>query len=453
MKKVRLVTLALALLFALTACSSSGGGSSSQAPASTGGESTQASGGEGESSGAAGEGVSHADMGYPEIDPEIAALEPLELEVWIAADQAARPMFPEVKKLFEESYPNITININGSVPWEEMPAKVKLAVNSGAAPDLATHHPFVAGAQGFAEPLDDLWEKWGATDEFLESTIDDVTWDGVKYGVPMNVTSICLLYNEEMYNEAGIEAPPTTLDELVEVSKKLTVIEENRYGFACYANPWGIFGVIAAQGYDLMKDGKPTLTDPGVVETLTTYIEMATVDKVSSVPPPQESQAEVASALFGTGRAAQFITGTWDFSTLRDQYPDVWEKTKVAPLPGTSGSVAGGGGCFVPMGAKNREASFEFMKWLTADPFAIEYAKDFGQFPPKKGQTEDEFFHSEFTAPFTEALPDARPYLFEAFPESADAFEQAIRGGFDGGDLVALLESAQQIAETEIGSS
>ena len=36
-----------------------------------------------------------------------------------------------------------------------------------------------------------------------------------------------------------------------------------------------------------------------------------------------------------------------------------------------------------------------------------------------------------------------------AFPESADAFEQAIRAGFDGGDFAAMMDSAQQIAEGE----
>ena len=97
--------------------------------------------------------------------------------------------------------------------------KVKLAVNSGAAPDLALHHSFVAGAQGFAEPLDDLWEKWGAEDEFMESSLQDCTWNNVKYGVPFNITSVCLLYNEDMYKEAGITEAPTTLEEPVKCPK------------------------------------------------------------------------------------------------------------------------------------------------------------------------------------------------------------------------------------------
>ena len=85
------------------------------------------------------EGTNLSDEGYPEINPQIAALENQELEIWLPADQGQDPNFQTVKEKFEESYPNITINYNTSIPWEEMPSKVKLAVNSGAAPDLALH--------------------------------------------------------------------------------------------------------------------------------------------------------------------------------------------------------------------------------------------------------------------------------------------------------------------------
>lgn len=395
------------------------------------------------------EGTNLSDEGYPEINPQIAALENQELEIWLPADQGQDPNFQTVKEKFEESYPNITINYNTSIPWEEMPSKVKLAVNSGAAPDLALHHSFVAGAQGFAEPLDDLWEKWGAEDEFMESSLQDCTWNNVKYGVPFNITSVCLLYNEDMYKEAGITEAPTTLEELREVSKKLTDSSKGQYGFTCYANPWGLFGVVAAEGYNLIdENNNPTINDKGVVDTLQTYIDIATVDSSSIIPPAQESQAETATAMYGSGRAAQILTGAWDIAALKNQYPDVFAKTKVAPMPGNGHSgVAGGGSFFIPLGAQHKEAAFELMKWLTSDAFIIPFSHSFGQFPCKESQLSS--FSDEMLDPFLEALPNAKPYVFEAFPESADAFEQAIRAGFDGGDFAAMLDSAQQIAEDE----
>ena len=66
------------------------------------------------------EGTDLSDEGYPEINPEIATLENQELEIWLPADQGQDPNFQTVKEKFEESYPNITINYNTSIPWEEI---------------------------------------------------------------------------------------------------------------------------------------------------------------------------------------------------------------------------------------------------------------------------------------------------------------------------------------------
>ena len=55
-----------------------------------------------------------------------------------------------------------------------------------------------------------------------------------------------------------------------------------------------------------------------------TYIDIATVDSSSIIPPAQESQAETATAMYGSGRAAQILTGAWDIAALKNQYPDVF---------------------------------------------------------------------------------------------------------------------------------
>ena len=44
------------------------------------------------------EGTDLSDEGYPEINPEIAALENQELEIWLPADQGQDPNFQTVKK-------------------------------------------------------------------------------------------------------------------------------------------------------------------------------------------------------------------------------------------------------------------------------------------------------------------------------------------------------------------
>ncbi len=46
--------------------------------------------------------------------------------------------------------------------------------------------------------------------------------DGQYMALPTAVRSLALFYNKRLFDEAGIDAPPTNLDELVDMAKKLT---------------------------------------------------------------------------------------------------------------------------------------------------------------------------------------------------------------------------------------
>jgi ABC-type glycerol-3-phosphate transport system substrate-binding protein len=392
--------------------------------------------------------------GLPPFNEKIANLPKTNLEIWLAADYANEAPIQDAIKEFQSVYPNISVKTVG-IEWGDMPNKVKLAVSSGAVPDMAHSHAFAMGAQGLAEPLDDLWEEWGEESKFLPGGIEDVTWKGVKYGVPLDVNTTIYLYNKKMFDEAGIKEPPKTLDELIDVSKKLTKSDGSRYGFVTSASGWGFFGYVIAQGTNNLKfDGEKVtanLNDPIIVETMKKYTEIATVDKSSPVPPPQPRQTDHPVAMFGTGRAASFISGPWDIARIKNEFPDVYDDLATAVMPGEAkGSVLGGGSLFVPKGSKNREASFELMKWFISDKYAIRLAKEMGRHPVKAHLYEDEFYSDPLLKPFVDTLQYAQPYKLEAYPEANDAWGKALRAVFDGADVQEALDNAQKIAEKAI---
>lgn len=394
-------------------------------------------------------GKSFVSEGYPEINDKIANMGDITLEVWLAADYAEQAPLTNTMDKFQQSYPNVNIKVTGIV-WEDMMNKTRLAVNGGAAPDMAHQHAFVAGNQGFAEQLDDLWAEWGAEGDFLPGAMEDVSWNGVKYGVPLDINTIMLIYNKDIYEQEGITEVPKTLDELLEVSKKLSKEDGSRYGFVSSASPWNLFGVLVANGGNLLKDGQPTLNDPVVIDTLIKYIKLSK-EKASPVPPPQKRQSDHPVAMFGSERAVQFISGPWDLARIKNEYPEMYDKVGTAVVPGIgAGAVSGGGSLFIPKGAANKEVSFELMKWFTSDECAMSMAREMGKYPVKKEQINDPFFNDPLFAPYIETLAKAQPYKLEAFAESNDAWRNAIRASFDGGDTEELLNSAQKIAENEI---
>ncbi|TYS76471.1 extracellular solute-binding protein [Rossellomorea aquimaris] len=395
--------------------------------------------------------------GLPAFNEKVADLPKTDLEIWLAADYANTEPITDAIEEFKEVYPNISVKTVG-IEWGDMSNKVKLAVSSGAVPDMAHAHAFAMGAQGLAEPLDDLWEEWGAEDQFVPGGIQDTEWKGVKYGVPIDVNTTIYLYNKKVFEENGITAPPKTLDELVDVSKKLTKKDGSRYGIVTSASGWSFFGNVIAEGSNNLKfngdEVTANLNDPKVVETMEKYTGLATVDKSSPVPPPQQRQTDHPVAMFGTGRAVSFISGPWDIARIKNEFPDAYKDLATAPLPGADkGSVLGGGSLFVPKGSKNSIASFELMKWFISDKYGIRLAKEEGRHPVKTHLYDDEFYNDPLLKPYIETLQYAQPYKLEAFPEANDAWGKALRAVFDGADPQEELDKAQKIAERAIENS
>ena len=74
------------------------------------------------------------------------------------------------------------------------------------------------------EPLDG-YQKQDAIEDFADiapGLVQGMTVDGKLIGIPVRHATQGLFYNEALLEEAGIAAPPTTLEELIEQAKKTT---------------------------------------------------------------------------------------------------------------------------------------------------------------------------------------------------------------------------------------
>lgn len=391
--------------------------------------------------------------GLPAYNEKIASLPDTTMEVWFAADYVNEAPIVDAINEFMEVYPNITVKRTG-FNWGDMADKVRLAVTGGAAPDLAHQHAFSLGNQGLAEPVDDLWAEWGEEEaaKFLPGAMTDITWKGVKYGMPLDINTTFLFYNKKIYEEMGI-TPPTTFEELIEVAKKTSKPNGERFGFVGSASGWGLFGLVKALGTDLLSEDlkQVKLNDPSIVDLVSRYTGMATKDKSAPVPPPQKRQTDHPVAMFGTERAVSFISGPWDLARIKKEFPDSYQYVGTAPIPGKQvSSVAGGGSLFVPKGAKNREASFELMKWFVSDKYSIRMAEEMGRHPVKGHVYENDFFKDPLLKPYIDTLKSAKPYYLEAYPEASSAWYKAIRAAFDGADVEETLNKAQKDAQRAI---
>ncbi len=388
---------------------------------------------------------------------------PVTLKVWFAADYADTAPIRALVRDFEAAYPNVKVELRSGIVWERMRREVELAAAQGDPPDVAHYHAFAMGAQGLAEPLDDLWAAWNAESEFMPGAMEDVLWKGRYYGVPLDINALFTIYNIKMIREARLPEPNPrwTFDDLEVMAGRLTNPDGSQYALPLTLNGWDLNGLINAAGGQLLteENGRvvPTLDDPQVLRVLSLYRRLGLTDQVATLPPPIIRQSDHPVSLFQSGKVALFFSGPWDIARLRKEAPNIMSNVGTAPLPRgrgptAGGSVQGGGSLFVPRGAQQRELAFEFMKWAVADPYAKRLAVELGRYPVRKHLYEDpEITQDPLLEPFFDQLKRAHPYKLEAYVQAVDTWEKVIKSVFDpSADLYQELQIAQQEMQREI---
>jgi multiple sugar transport system substrate-binding protein len=163
------------------------------------------------------------------------ARDPNQLLLWgVSGDQV--PNQQKVLDSFSASHPGVSVvarSVPSAVDGDATP--VITAVRGGDAPDVWYMDRFT-GAQyaaiGLLEPIDDLikqYEAPGFLDDYLKFGINELTYQGHLYGLPVGTDVRALYYNKTILRDAGIDLDeldpkngPTTIDRIREISAKVT---------------------------------------------------------------------------------------------------------------------------------------------------------------------------------------------------------------------------------------
>lgn len=166
----------------------------------------------------------------PQEKAAVEATEPVVVEFWhgYAADKSE--VLNEMIARYQKENPNVTINAKFVAAGEEMLQKVQSALLSNQEPNLLWGPPTWTGV---LESSGKLVELGAIIDDELKNDIpkgllEAGMYKNKIYSLPIEAGTLYLIYNKDMFKDAGIENPPTTWDELYEISKKLTKGE--RYG-------------------------------------------------------------------------------------------------------------------------------------------------------------------------------------------------------------------------------
>jgi arabinogalactan oligomer/maltooligosaccharide transport system substrate-binding protein len=274
-----------------------------------------------------------------------------------------------------------------AVPYDAFADKITAAVPRGKGPDIFIYAQDRLGgwieAGSTVEPIDFFLDK-ATTDRYIPTTMEAMTYRGTVYGLPLNYKVITLIYNKKL-----VPTPPKTSKELVTMAKKLTDAKSGRFGLAySYSDYYYHAALQNAFGGRAFDPGpKPVLNAPQNVKALELLMRWFTMDGIL----PAEPSTALITSLFNGGKAAMVFSGPWFLGEIAKGVD-----YGLALLPTID--EAGGKpmrpwmtveGVYVAAPSKNKDAAYDFARYLTDTPQAKIMAVEGRQTPANKAVYSD----------------------------------------------------------------
>jgi N,N'-diacetylchitobiose transport system substrate-binding protein len=339
------------------------------------------------------------------------------LNVWImqGTNPDADDFFDEVSTAFEEET-GATLDVE-FVEWADAHDRFVTSIAGGTTPDVAetgtTWTPEFADAGALA-PLDEQVEGAGVTDDLVEGLVDAGTYDGQLYGMPWYAGVRSLVYNTEMFEQAGVE-PPTTWAELEDAAAalkeefpdKIAVAVPGDAEFTVYPWVWGAGGEVATLEGDTWTS---QLDSPESQEGIEFWTGLATEGGYSSAGATTWRETDVLDS-FAAGDVGMAVMGSWTPGAIVDANPDMDGKFAAVPIPGKDGgmspSVLGGSHLSMFETAEDKDLAFAFIEMMTTGEFAQKWGEQSGYFPGQVSLLDETLESTDpLVAPFAEQFVD-----------------------------------------------
>lgn len=242
----------------------------------------------------------------------------------VANIEAQEPHMMKIIAAFEETYPDIHIEITGKEVSEHN-TQMTLLAGEDNLPDIfwLEQAPAKEFAQnGYLYDLTDALNEYGINDSLLPGLVNSCTLDGKDYGIPSEVMMVGFFYNKELFEQAGIEKAPVTYEEFTEAVNKLkaqgivplTVGAHDNYSI------WAFETMLARYGFFEKLEDLNTGADSWTNEDFIHYFEK--VEEMRDNGTFTEDIANIgyfeAKESFLGGNAAMFNTGAWDIGDFEN---------------------------------------------------------------------------------------------------------------------------------------
>ena len=323
------------------------------------------------------------------------------------------------------------------VPMTDFMKKLTMAYTEEALPDIAlidNPNLSVCIQMGMCEEITTFLNELQVDENYYPSTLETVSYEGKKYGLPAVCNNVALIYNKQMLDEAGI-TPPETWEELKEAAHLLTKEGQDGFLLSAIEGEQGAFQLlpwILSTG-----ESRESIGSAGT-EKAFEYLNGLMEAGYMSKNCVNLSQTDVARA-FINGETAMMENGPWVLSMLNESGIDYG----ISKLPiDQKSSVIVGGEDFTVMKGKNLEGAKAFLKYYNQNLVMANFCEMTSVLPPKINVPE---FQGENMNIFQEQMKSAVvrssiPQWMNLSEELPQAFYKMVSGERDAASAAECLK-------------
>ncbi|UJF15657.1 sugar ABC transporter substrate-binding protein [Jeotgalibaca sp. MA1X17-3] len=321
---------------------------------------------------------------------ETVSTEKVKLSFWDEnAGPDRTPIWEELISRFEDENENITVEYFG-LPKNDAKSKIDAAIAAKDTPDVASIQTSWLPEYSIREalyPLDDLFKDSDLNGKINQGAIDfnkEIVRDGGLYGIPYTQNLDIIWIREDLFKEAGIEAPETWDEFFKDVDEMTT---DDVYGYTIRGGAGGslqlqrlMYAYSGITDY-VKEDGQATIDDPMHVDFLKKYFEL--YQKNTPQSDITNGYKEMV-ATFDTGKAAMVHHNIGSFGEhSKALEPDQFE---AIPLPKSEKGnyvVEGGNtiGISLFAGTEHPEEAFKLAEFLNNAESQSYWNEKVGQIP------------------------------------------------------------------------
>ena len=268
------------------------------------------------------------------------------------------------------------------------------AVLAGKGPDVAMfvggEFPVNLAIRDLLVPLDNMEGFDDVADRFQETALVHYQYDGQTYGIPIQRTFPMMFYRKDTLSELGIENPPETWQDLIDMLPAL----QRKYMQPGLILPGNVNGTAVAPSTEVGHTFAMLMLQSGLnyydeAQTVTNFDTVAAVDAFDMwtrfYTTYNFDQAYDAFTRFRTGEAPIVIQNYCGFyNQLNVAAPEIKGCWDFCPVPGTrleDGTVShaansSGSGFIVLKDCKNVEGAWKYIDWFTSTETMVEYGQN-----------------------------------------------------------------------------